>query len=935
MVDVKSVDEKIFDFWEKNKIYQKAKKQNSGKKKFYMMDGPPYATGNIHMGTALNKILKDIVIRSRRLQGFDVFDRPGYDTHGLPIEYQVEKEIGSKSKKDIEKLGVKKFIEKCRNFATKYIGVMNQEFYNLGVWMDWDNPYLSLDDKYIEAVWDVMKKADEKGLLYLGKYPVHLCPRCETAVAYNEIEYKKQDDTSIFVKFPLKENRSTFLIVWTTTPWTLPANTGVMAHPDFNYRELKVGNEIWLVAEELVDSFIERNGIKAKKLKLIKGRDIEGKEYENPLSKNLNLKIVNGYRIVLSGRYVNSEEGTGLVHCAPGHGKEDFEVGRENNLDAPCPVSLDGTFTKEAGKYAGKKIAEANLEIIKDLENFGFLIGKHKHSHDYPICWRCKNSLLLVSQPQWFLKITDIHKKILEENENTNWIPDWKQVRMKAWLEGISDWPISRERYWGTPLPIWICDKCNERKVIGSINELRKLSGKEKIGMHRPEIDSVSFKCSGKKCAGKMKRISAVLDVWFDSGVSSWAALEYPSRKDKFNKFWPADFNLEGNDQFRGWWNSQLILSIIGFDRRPFENIFVHGMVLDVAKKKMSKSLGNVISPRDVISRQGRDALRYYFAKVSNNENIAFDEKDFKEIQGVFRIMFNINSFVDQIEEEKNVLKIEDKWIISKYNSCLKKVTEALNSYRFHEAVMALEDFLIKDLSRTYIQIIRDRAGEVSEILKEIRIGLLKSFAPIAPFVSDFIWQDLRAKEYVKEMSIHLAGWSKFNSQKINTDLEERFSVALNLIEKGLAERDREKIGLKWPLSKASVYSNQKLDDELEQILLKQLNIKKIEWKESNGKEVKVELDTKITPELEAEGFARELTRRVQAERKNMGLKKENLIDLSINVDVGMAKRLESQIEFIKERTNSKRVEFVKDKTEFIEFNIKECKFGIKIRKMN
>ena len=358
----------ILEFWEKNKIYEKSRKKNEKGKPFYMMDGPPYANGHIHMGHALNKILKDISLRVARLQGFNVFDKIGYDTHGLPIEFQVEKEIGTKNKSDIEKYGVKKFIDRCKNFATKFIDLMNSEFKDLGVWMDFGNSYLTLNDDYIETIWDVFKEADRKKLLYLGKYPIHVCPRCETAVAYNEIEYEKQDDTSIFVKFPVKNEKNKFLIIWTTTPWTLPGNTGIMVNPNIDYQEVMVNKEIWVLAKDLVEKIMKELKLDFKVKSEFRGKEMEGLEYSNPLSKNLNMNLKNAYKVVLSARYVTTEDGTGLVHCAPGHGKEDFEVGKENNLDMPSPVGINGILTEEAGKYSGKKARIVDSEIIEDLE---------------------------------------------------------------------------------------------------------------------------------------------------------------------------------------------------------------------------------------------------------------------------------------------------------------------------------------------------------------------------------------------------------------------------------------------------------------------------------------------------------------------------------------------------------------------------------------
>lgn len=912
MSDAKQQEKEILDFWEKNKIYEKSKKKNSKGKKFYIMDGPPYANGHIHMGTALNKISKDIAIRSQRLQGKDIFDRPGYDTHGVPIEFQVEKEIGSKSKKDIENYGVEKFIAKCKEYATRHIEVMNNEFKNLGVWMNWENPYLTLDDEYIEAIWAAFKEADKKGLLYLGKYPVHICTRCETAVAYNEIEYGKQKDTSVFVKFPLKKKKNTFLIIWTTTPWTLPANTGVMVNPDVTYQEIETAEgERWIMAKDLVSKVMSaaERGFTPKEE--YKGEDMEGWEYESPLSKHISIKVKNGYKVILSARYVTTEDGTGLVHCAPGHGKEDYEVGKEYGIDMPSPVGINGILTEETGKYAGKKAREVDKEIIEDLEKDNALVFKMQYDHDYPLCWRDKSPLLMVAQPQWFIKVSEIQKKLIKENEKVKWVPDYMKLRMKAWLEGIGDWPVSRQRYWGTPLPIWYDEKTGEKVVVGSIEELSKLSGAKKIEMHKPWIDSITIK--GKK-GGVLKRVPEVLDVWFDSGVSSWAALGYPGNSEKLKKYWPSDLNYEGKDQFRGWWNSQIILSEIMFDKKPFESIAVHGMILDLGKKKMSKSLGNVVSPHEVIDKYGRDYMRYYFAKYSKGEDFAFDEKDFEDIGKFMMVFLNTNNFVNQLSGDKTKLKIEDKWILSKYYRLVREVVESYNNYKFPEVVQKIEQFIVFDLSRGYIKMIRERSDEVGEVLSEIRIGLIKLIAPIMPFISEKIWLELRDKKAVDEESVHLSEFPEQNNKKINEKLENEFIKVAKIIELGLAERDKSKIGLKWPLAGATIYSEDDLDEGYEEIISRQLNVKKILWEK--GKETKIELDLKMTPELEAEGFAREISRKVQAERKNAGLKKGELIELDLGVSEKLRKILKDQMEFIKERTNSSKLNFIDMKSE-------------------
>ncbi|MEK6893285.1 MAG: isoleucine--tRNA ligase [Nanoarchaeota archaeon] len=909
MLDFKKNEEEVLKFWEKNEIYEKSKKKNAKGKKFYMMDGPPYANASIHLGTALNKTLKDICMRAKRMQGRDVFDRPGYDTHGVPIELKIEKEIGSKSKQDIEKFGIDKFVKRCKEFATQHIDVMNAQFKNLGVWMDWDTPYITLSDEYMEAIWSAFKEADKKGLLYLGKYPVHVCSRCETAVAFNEIEYGKQKDTSIFVKFPLKKKKNTFLIIWTTTPWTLPANTGVMVHPEVEYQEIETAEgERWIIAKELVSKLmvIIGRGFTAKDE--YKGKAMENWEYENPLAKYLKLKVKNGYKVILSARYVTTGDGSGLVHCAPGHGKEDYEVGKEYGIDMPSPVANNGLLTDETGKYAGKKAREVDREIIEDLEKENALIYKLEYEHDYPLCWRDKTPLLMISQPQWFFKISKIKEQLIQENEKNNWVPDWMKLRMKAWLEGISDWPVSRQRYWGTPLPIWRDEKSGEKIVVGSIKELEKLSGRKVNEMHKPGIDKIEITKSGKT----LKRVPEVLDVWFDSGVSSWAALGYPGDDKKLKRYWPADLNIEGKDQIRGWWNSQMILSQILFGKKPFDNIVVHGMILDLGKKKLSKSEGKAVTPEEVINKYGRDYVRYYFAKLSKGEDFLYNEEEFSEIKKFFTILLNVNNFVGQLPDKRTKLQIEDRWIISKYNRLLKEVYEKYDAYKLPEVVQKLEEFAINDLSRGYIQIIRERAEETGNVLREINLGLLKLCAPIVPFMTETIWQELRQKKIVEEKSVHLSEWLKADEKKIDKKLEEKFETILKIIEQGMAERDKVKIGLRWPLACAIIQTNEKFSEEEKEIIARQLNVKKICI--VKAEEIKVELDIKMTPELEAEGFSRELARKVQAERKNAGLKKGQLINLKINCEKGLQEKFNANIEFLKERTNAKKIEFADEK---------------------
>ncbi len=943
-------EESVRRFWEKNGIPEKARKQSQKQKEtFYFMDGPPYATGHIHMGTALNKVLKDTAMRSKRMQGFNVFDRPGYDCHGIPTEKKVEEKLGFNNKQQIEEYGVDKFTEQCRHFATQFIEVMNKEFDNIGVWMDWKNPYLTLDDDYIEAIWGSFKKADEKGLLYNGLYPVHICPRCETVVAFNEIEYTKQTDESIYVKFPVKDMDETFLVIWTTTPWTLPGNTGVMVHPNFDYAFVKLSNgETWVVAEEKIQSLMDAIEAGYAIEKVVKGKELEGMQYENPLRKKLKLpEMPKAYRVVLSERYVNLEEGTGLVHCAPGHGKEDYEVGSKTGLPAISPVKLNGLLKNEAGKYAGKKCRIVNKEIIEDLEYDKMLVYKHWHTHDYPVCWRCKTPLLMLSVKQWFLQIRSIQKKMLELNKEVNWVPTWMKDRMHNWLESISDWPISRARYWGTPLPIWVCNKCENKKVIGSRKELKELSGIKEIEMHKPGIDKIEFACN---CSGIMKRVPEILDVWFDSGVSSWAALGYPKEKELFEKFWPANLNLEGTDQFRGWWNSQLILSTICFDKAPFENILVHGIILDLEKKKMSKSIGNIVQPKEIIEKYNRDYLRYYLVNTSKGEDFAFSWDAFKDIHRFFNVLWNSYNYAliyldldiekaEKIDEKK--LKVEDTWIISKLHSMTEEVLNAYNRHTYSKATASIENFVMEELSRTYIKIVRDRTEEeeakaVSQTMSYVIDRLLRLMAPITPHITEYFYQHL--KEGKMPESVHLLNLPEFDSKKVNKKLEEEFEKGKQVTQIVLSMREENKLRRRWLLNELVIVSKTGKElNKVKNVIAGSCNVKKVsldkkkpkkgKWAEKEFEDLKLFLNIDANDDLKENWELQELRRKIQSMRKEAKLMPGQKTKLKI-----VCSKPEFLEKYKKEIETSTNTEFVETKKKPTE-KLFERKFALQIVK--
>lgn len=892
-------EEKIAEFWKKGRVYGKLKKKLARAKPFYFLDGPPYATGSIHIGTAYNKIIKDTYIRFWRMFGFNVWDQPGYDTHGLPIEIQVEKQLQIRSKSDIERIGIEKFIKECRNFATKYIDIMGSQFIDLGVWMDWSNPYLTLTNEYIEGAWSTFKIAYEKKLLYNGLYPVHVCPHCETAVAYNEIEYAKVSDPSVYVKFPVKDKNKTttegsqaipvFLVIWTTTPWTLPANTGIMAHPAAEYVKVKTGDQVLILAKDLLETVMQKIGCKDYLIiGSMKGKELEGLKYEHPLADifQFQKELKNAHRVILSEQFVTLVDGTGLVHTAPGHGEEDYKAGTKAGLPIVSPVKLNGTFDDNCSEYSGMFVKAADRKLLEELSNRGLLLHEEKVSHDYPHCWRCNSPLLQISVPQWFFRVTKIRDTLIKENKKVNWFPSWAKQRFENWLENLGDWPISRQRYWGIPLPIWTCE-CGNIKVIGSRSELPKVPE----DFHKPYIDKITLPC---KCGSRMKRIPDVLDVWFDSGVASWASLGYPKSRKQFNKLWPADLNVEGPDQIRGWWNSQLITSVITFGKAPFRNILFHGFILDNHGIKMSKSKGNVVTTDAVIEKYGRDVLRYYLLSSPSWDDFYFNWADVEAIAKSFIVIENTFNFIKIYvtnEGLKRNLKIEDKWILSKLNLLIETCTAYFSNYSCHKAAQEIHEFIVNDFSRWYIKIIRNRTWPAYEgkdkaaafyTLLEVARTLSKLIAPVCPFLAEHAYSLSGIDE-----SVHLSNWPVSKKKLRNKKLEKDMETAKKVVELANSIRKEKGIKLRWPLQLLIV--NKRLCG-MENLLAEMCNVKKVEFK-SDFKEtketegIKIYLETEITDELKKEALLREVIRKIQGMRKNNGYIVKDRISLFISTD--------------------------------------------------
>lgn len=849
----RAIEEKIQKFWDQNQTYQHSKDLRKDQPKFSFLDGPPYCSGRIHLGTAWNKIIKDSFLRFKSMSGFNVRRQAGWDTHGLPIEHKVEGILGLKSKKEIEtQIGIENFVNKCKEFAVENQALMTKQFEMLGVWMDWDNPYITLDTKYMESCWWTLKRAHEKELLVNDQRVITWCPRCETALALAEIDYENKEDPSIYVKFPLKGKENEYILVWTTTPWTLPANLAVCVHPDFDYAYVKLegGEEVYLLAEALVESTFPE--LDYQILKRVKGSDLDGTEYEHPLPGEIPFHKDFVHRI-LPGDHVTLTEGTGCVHTAPGHGPEDFEIGKKYGLPIFCPVDEAGLFSSEAGKYEGEFVKDADNNIIADLEDHHLLYKKGIIDHRYGFCWRCKTPIIYLATKQWFLKITTIKDQMLSELDKVEWVPSWAgESRFRNWIENARDWTISRQRYWGIPIPIWLCQDCGKMEVVGSIQELQEkiVEGKlEGDFIHRPHVDEIKLGCS---CGGKMQRTPDVLDVWIDSGVAGWAALYYPQEKEMFEEWYPYQFITEGHDQTRGWFYSQMGCGVIALDSVPYQRVLMHGFTLDEEGKKMSKSLGNVVEPDEVIEKYGADVLRFYLLWGNKPwDDLKFNWEEVGTVNKMFNILWNVYVFsttymaldeFNPILYTPDDLKIrdEDRWITSRINSVALEVTDALDSLHLHKATRSLNHFILEDLSRWYVRLIRGRTWVEKEdpdklgayfTLYHVLKKLITTLAPVSPHITEEIYQNLvlGVEEDAPE-SVHMQDWV-VDKEAIDQNLEDNMVILRDIVEACAHARDVARYKLRWPVREIIIVSedNQVMDaaSELQDILLEQANAKK------------------------------------------------------------------------------------------------------------
>ena len=916
MYDHGKVEEEVLSYWKKNKIYEKVKESRAKGEHYYFCDGPPYATGQIHPGTGWNKCAKDALCRYWRGRGFNVRAQPGYDTHGLPIEVKVEKEMGIKNKMQIEKKGIEKFIKHCKEFATKYVGVMGEQFQRLGVWMDWGDPYITYKDSYIEASWETIRSAHEQGLLSEGVYVLPYCYRCETTMANYELEYDDETDPSIFVKFRIKDRDNEFLIVWTTTPWTLVSNMAVMAHPNYYYVKVKVGHEFWVLAKERLDYLMGLLGESGSVQEEFIGKKLDGVRYEHPFQD----VIAKEYdrKVVLSDEYVTLEEGTGLVHTAPGHGPEDFVIGKRFGIEPFCPVDGQGNYTEGAGRLKGRNVRASNPEIIEILKGHEVLLHEARIKHRYPHCWRCKSPLIFLTTKQWFITISKLRDKMLAEAEATFWQPDFARTRFKEFITNAPDWCISRQRYWGIPLPIWRCGKCGELKVIGKAKELGEIKD-----LHRPWIDAVKFKC---KCGEEMSRVPDVLDVWFDSGNAVWASLS-PKERETCGQ---AEVILEGQDQIRGWFYSLLGSGLVRNGKCPYKRCVMHGFFVDEKGEKMSKSVGNFVPLEEIMEKAGADSFRLWGLSNTLWEEQKFTWTELKEASGALDVLFNLHVYLTRFYPSKKIEgeepAVEDRWILSRLANLEKEYSAAFNDYEMSRAAKALKQFLVEDLSKFYMKMAKDRIAKgegkaALQALYECMFTTLKLLAPICPFISEYSYLNF-FKKYEKEPTISIFAIEGPGAE-IDPILEKRFEYVRELLPAFLELRQKEGVKLRWPLAEAYVRTSShdlaEAVTELAPIFRKLINVKSISAGEETKKFASSEtplaricLNSEMSSELYAEAMRNEVIRRIQMLRKEKDLVEKDKISTTIDAEGELGEILKSCEKEIAEASNSSKITFAK-----------------------
>ena len=854
-------EKSIVEFWKKNDIFEKSIEHRDGCERFTFYDGPPTANGKPHIGHVLTRAIKDLIPRYRTMKGYKVLRKAGWDTHGLPVELEVEKALGISGKPEIEKFGIEDFIKKCKASVFTYQSEWEEMSDRVGFWADMENPYVTYHNDYIESVWWALRQIWDKGLLYKGHKIMPYCPRCGTSLSSHEVAqgYKDVKENSLIVKFKVLGKDNEYILAWTTTPWTLPSNLALCVNPNEKYVRFTIegdeNNIVYIMAEALIKSVFGEDA-KANILNEYTGEELKGTEYE-PLYSFVKPDKKAYY--VIADDYVTMEDGTGVVHTAPAFGEDDARVCKANGLPFINLVDHQGNFVKETGEWAGTFVKDADKLVIRDLKERNLCFAVIPFEHSYPFCWRCDTPLLYYACDTWFIEMTKVRDRLLANNETVNWMPDnIKHGRFGNFLENIIDWGLSRTRYWGTPLPIWECE-CGHRHVVGSIAELKEMgiNCPDDIELHKPYVDNIKLRC--EKCGGEMKRVPEVIDCWFDSGSMPFAQLHYPfENKEAFEQNFPADFISEAIDQTRGWFYTLMAISTLLFDKSPYKNVVVLGHVQDEKGIKMSKHKGNVIAPMDILNDQGSDAVRWYF--YSNSAPWLpnrFSAKNVSEAQRKFLgTLWNTYCFyvlyanIDEFDPTKyNLcdlnLTVMDKWILSKLNNVVKTVDDYLNEYKITEATRAMNEF-VDELSNWYVRRSRSRfwASELTDdkvcaymTLYTVLVEFAKVSAPFIPFMTEEIYQNLvRSVDENALESIHMCDFPKYDEKYNFAEIEQEMDAIRKVVILGRAARNEANIKNRQPLSKLFIQTDNKINADYVNIILEELNIKDVELtKDASG----------------------------------------------------------------------------------------------------
>ena len=845
----------VLKFWKENDIANKCITNREGCDTFTFYDGPPTANGKPHIGHVLTRVIKDMLPRYQSMKGKKVLRKAGWDTHGLPVELEVEKLLGLDGKEQIEKYGIEPFIKKCRESVWKYKGMWEEFSDVVGFWADMEHPYITYENDYIESVWWALNEIWKKGLLYKGHKVVPYCPRCGTPLSSHEVAqgYKDVKERSAMVKFKAKDEDNTYFLAWTTTPWTLPSNLGLVVNPEVDYVKVSYEGQNLIMAEALVESVFANKEGEHPVLERFKGKALEYREYE-PLYPYAEGKIKKKAFYVMCDGYVTTSDGTGIVHTAPAFGEDDARVCRAYDMPFVQFVDAKGNMTEDTD-WPGTFVKDADPLILDDLKATGKLFKAPKFEHSYPHCWRCDTPLIYYARESWFIKMTAVKEQLIANNNTINWIPDAiGKGRFGEWLEHVQDWGISRNRYWGTPLNVWECS-CGHQHSIGSIAELKSMSDNcpEDIELHRPYIDAVTIKCP--ECGGEMKRVPEVIDCWFDSGSMPFAQWHYPfENKEIFAERYPADFISEAVDQTRGWFYSLLAISTLLFDNASYKNVIVLGHVQDKDGKKMSKSKGNAVDPMDALRKHGADAIRWYFYENSapwlpnrfHDDAVQEGQRKFMgtlwNTYAFYVLYANIDNFdATQYELEYDKLSVMDKWLLSRLNTLIKAVDNNLANYKVTETAKVLQDF-VDELSNWYVRRSRERfwGKDMNQdkinaymTLYTALTTVVKLAAPMVPFITESIYRNLVCSVDDKApISVHLCDFPAANEAFIDTELEAEMELVLEIVVLGRAARNASNIKNRQPIGNMYVKADRQLDDFFKEIVASELNLKAVSFKD-------------------------------------------------------------------------------------------------------